>query len=1479
MPYAIKDYIKNVRIELRNYPIGGVNQKNEDKGNSDLSERLFVQTGAFDELKKHLSVPQRSLSVLVTGYRGMGKSFLVKKVLKQICKETEEDKKATKGFIGIEASLSRNEDSEIGVFRKITQALASHEKLKGKHLKGKHLKGKHLKGKHLFEYTLDFRFFLYALTCSISIVSLTMLMIYLYMGWQMLFTVRPGIFNLILDFWRSMSAVFGPNSKIGYSLFDWIQSGAVVTALFLIALFSASNLNYMLNKEKKRKFHLFWIRKRLNSLYDRLIYNMEKESGLQTTSASLPGLISRQRKSMVAGDAKSVQIELKNLMDELSNYFTIYVVLDELDKLEPEQLFRPYYESMESAEKRGYVDGGEDLLRARRIQVMQLISSLKYFITETPAKFIFIAGREMFDAALADISDRHSALSSAFHHVVYVDSFLKANSSQQNKGAGITENIEQMLECLIFGETAENFRKGALEHSTFLGRFRHRLTELHKSGNDTNSTRDEYYKVIFTLQQFIIFLAYRSNGSPKKLVRLIQEHIVEDNTHGNWKDIDVHWDGVDHENARNIESVDKTTALSSRHYLQFRYHDQFRFGLINYFFRPFLITNSKNLHNITDQNLVMTSYLMDHILKFHVTAFSKRDFQLLPEMLSTMRTPALKWHIDELQRWFELSWVRETEVGFFEYKFFQKISHDITNLTRLFEEEMAAWNFTLDESFSIKQLLRTKIKELRSIYKSFRSTDDKVVLRSIAYENSLLGDAHLYEEEFVDAIEAYLDGLFALDARLESLKAAGNAKRSSAQLLHEDEALLVSRMLLKISLAYEKMADCDSAVAYLDRCVQFIGNHSGSVLLKHKAMASLAKLYVAGVTKSNLDYRGEVTKIFNAYTVGNSGSNSLDVYVLSHLGVIEFFKNSVQRIPNDPFPNDSVLQEFYVTGSSKYERKPTAALDIYLTALQKLCIANTEETLSGYLRRIMNDILMGAHNVHYGFIQERWTEAARILSRIGDTLYSMLTFEEDNSNAWLRIIDMLWEASKSKEDDESFNENNQRKEQTKVHYCILNLLDHQSRYSRSTFSGVNYLLVHRINLIVLCYLVSSELYLKAGKSVSCSFQFRKVFYFFESMIRIPVTDRILYATDLYHTDFRDTQNLTSFVSNGAPSQSSSRCTYFKTNHVLGIFLMRILRVASWNTKLSSRNQVFKYRDLMGVGVEDAEDDFFKSRVFLNLSNAAEIKEALYPMARIRIEFINFEEEVDKIEHNYAVTFLTRFGSVNSMFSRFLELKYQAALNDRLIDPVRRVLDLELDPKRIDFKNPDPDLMLFLAKPWDYIEVILNQVYVLHTAVQHHQKLGVGFMMSHTSLGVFHRKLARYRKYIEAIIKSIEGLKSMFSNNGKEPMTEQTIEDLLKDLLNHNIYKMLDVTTQQESAYTQFYAALEFHRDGAAFSDAVTNMYFLEDDYSDHLYHFSAAAERYQINSGRVRENIDKLNKQGVWKSKLLDVRNIFVTTT
>ncbi|MBK8558099.1 MAG: hypothetical protein IPL65_21210 [Lewinellaceae bacterium] len=105
---------------------------------------------------------------------------------------------------------------------------------------------------------------------------------------------------------------------------------------------------------------------------------------------------------------------------------TFVFIIDEIDKVEPDYFFAKNTRD-NSAAGQSIFDDSSITTRSRQRQetISKLLASLKNFLTDAKAKFIFIGGRDMYDASLADIADRESFYSSIFNEVIYVSSFLR----------------------------------------------------------------------------------------------------------------------------------------------------------------------------------------------------------------------------------------------------------------------------------------------------------------------------------------------------------------------------------------------------------------------------------------------------------------------------------------------------------------------------------------------------------------------------------------------------------------------------------------------------------------------------------------------------------------------------------------------------------------------------------------------------------------------------------------------------------------------------------------------------------------------------------------------------------------------------------------------------------------------------------------------------------------------------------------------
>ena len=127
-------------------------------------------------------------------------------------------------------------------------------------------------------------------------------------------------------------------------------------------------------------------------------------------------------------DIESQLIEILDRIQRFPIHPKFYFVFDELDKIETP--LKQANDSMKEFSNEKYLSSG-GTSRKRKNMVMHLLANMKYLTNTAKAKFIFIAGREMYDGYLADLTDRESAISSLFNGVIYVESFCKNEKSEK----------------------------------------------------------------------------------------------------------------------------------------------------------------------------------------------------------------------------------------------------------------------------------------------------------------------------------------------------------------------------------------------------------------------------------------------------------------------------------------------------------------------------------------------------------------------------------------------------------------------------------------------------------------------------------------------------------------------------------------------------------------------------------------------------------------------------------------------------------------------------------------------------------------------------------------------------------------------------------------------------------------------------------------------------------------------------------------
>lgn len=1135
-------------------------------------------------------------------------------------------------------------------------------------------------------------------------------------------------------------------------------------------------------------------------------------------------------------------------------YLKFIFIFDELDKVElisiPQQddgSLNEYVGKLENA----YMDQ----LRERKQAILNILAGLKNFLTTANAPFIFIAGREMFDASMADISDRQSSLSSIFNYVFYIESFLKQKS---NGSTSLSTAIERYLYYLLYKEDLSNSSKSGKSF----------LTALYKSSSlNEQKDRDNYLKINLTMQNFVVYLTYRSNGSPKKLIRLIHEFVSKKPVSISNDVTKIVWENQLEQN--------KISSLKERYYLYFDYRQQQRLGFVSYIYRPFLVKYGNSFKNYSDDLVVSTSYLFDHLLKFHPFAFSYSHLELLPEVLSTNRTPALKEHIHKIVDYLLNNHIKETEIGLFDYKFYSKTVNEIHYLSKTFDEESAAFNFTLDESHLIKLHLKGRLRELRATYQTFTEDLDDMsrVVLSIAQVNGMLGDLHFFDQEYHEAISAYSDVI----KPIRSLNVNNMNFR---------DFMLLIRYKLKLGLTFEKMRSFDESLAFYSDAAQdarrflsarlrtsaitsknlqrasggtsatenFFLSSNLSDLLQLVNQAFIAKI----VLQEKMSAEG-ITSAKSAITMGSflhlaksmdeQQELGLNTVIVSNLylqiGNLLYLKNSVKAFEN--IKDNEYFEPYYrkelsemierhekLSKRLKY-RHPVTALNMYCLGLKYLLEKRVfdlkwdafEEgnVLKFFLERLDPDEFRKHNNsvskIHFKYI-------AIYLSSIGDCLLSMLKRPDGKKidfeiseivdtkklrnlaeaiasnkttklrgpedKLWIREVRTIIANDLELTPDEITQLQSQYPNEFPVEFFKLPKVQKLTiidTYLKGEFERLLELDTHAddrqitVQRIICYYYLSAHYFKKSSRSRSYGFQLRKIFYVIRLLIREnqegAATDDFIYILER-------------------------------------VVLKAIVEEASRTAQLADINDVGKFKAHMEDGINQHSigpvslTSIENAELHSNVSNFPDTKEAALLLFHIKLKLQgNSKTLLD------AKAFSSNF-SISTQYFRLVELTCAAKFYEKRMKNI-------LNPAGI------PDLKDIIS----YLHSLVGVISIMEIYDN-------DYLVGYSFLAYHHFRLAKFFSF----------------ENGKpndfnvcEKMAKEARDQLLMLSQEKGFSIGFDKDYHFKMAADLYDKAIKLHSAGEDYKTALGDIIYLEDDLSDGAYHFGAALDRYFLVNGKL----------------------------
>jgi hypothetical protein len=559
----------------------------------------------------------------------------------------------------------------------------------------------------------------------------------------------------------------------GYPLFfpynlDFIYFVYLIIFLVIIKLI-VSLVNIQSHSRRKiiRKINL------LNEIIDAKL-TIERGGNINIPQAH-SSFTHKKVKTYPQDDEREIEKYIIELLDDISR-LPIYsfraqfiFVFDELDKIDP----RVAPNDITAETNPG---SGSDTITKRQQAVMSLLSNLKYFLSTAQAKFVFIAGRELYDAFLADISDRHFRIGSIFHDVIYINSFLSDLHPKEMED--ITSRTEQFVCQFLFPKDFYFEQLNLKSYNQYLKTYVIGFGE-----QDGENARQKREKVIYLLQQFIIYLNHVSTGAPSKLTSYFENFIVTRES------------AFNQTKAGLIAGNDTPGKL----YLFFDFYRQYQIGVVNYLLTPVNFSINKNIRNYSDKLIVSASFLHDHLFKFHRNAFSWRDLEATPEMIDVNKNPELRDFLGEVIHFMLDTHIQRIINGLYDFKFPKNITQEIVFLSHISQEASATFNFTLDESRATKQHFQEHYLKLKQSYQTSQKSGNEYIY-SLASSILTLADICFFDEDLGQAVMYYLD----------SIQTIRNLK---VEELTSTQLVLLVRNMLKLGHTLEKRRTFD--VAYL----------------------------------------------------------------------------------------------------------------------------------------------------------------------------------------------------------------------------------------------------------------------------------------------------------------------------------------------------------------------------------------------------------------------------------------------------------------------------------------------------------------------------------------------------------------------------------------------------------------------------------------------------------------------------------------
>ena len=145
--------------------------------------------------------------------------------------------------------------------------------------------------------------------------------------------------------------------------------------------------------------------------------------------------------------------------------------------------------------------------------------------------------------------------------------------------------------------------------------------------------------------------------------------------------------------------------------------------------------------------------MLDQIYKYHGKGFSWRNLEQMPELLNTNKTPELRDSMSSIMEFLLQTHIAVITSGVFQYKFHKQIAEEISMLSKTSEEAAAIFNFTLNESETVKRYNTRLLWHYSNLAQKSPARNSYRMVVGRIHEN--IGDIYFSEEDYYRAIHEY----------------------------------------------------------------------------------------------------------------------------------------------------------------------------------------------------------------------------------------------------------------------------------------------------------------------------------------------------------------------------------------------------------------------------------------------------------------------------------------------------------------------------------------------------------------------------------------------------------------------------------------------------------------------------------------------------------------------------------------------------